>query len=279
MDRFFYYALGAMAALVLVVLGVALLTSGEPTPAPGEADLAVADTTAASPTPDEATDDADQPRFMPQPTPTPSPRTPPNPGKVEVVAYPGFNVVYSLTLGSPLAVQYAMVNDAKPQRYDEPPKVATPDEELIVEAGYFPGRMAAENSIELYFGRTASKFTELMTNLAAFHPGTLEGPWAAFPELEQRWAGTFGWIEVVAGPIFDDPPQQSGGVLIPSGFYRAYRRSYGDTIAFIIPQGASATVMKNYLTSIEAIEAATGMEIFANTVALEERSRVAEAVW
>jgi hypothetical protein len=72
---------------------------------------------------------------------------------------------------------------------------------------------------------------------------------------------------------------QAGGVVIPSAFYRAYRRSYGDCVAFVIPQTATSPKLETYLTSISAIEAATGMSIFPNTIGLEERDQTATAVW
>jgi hypothetical protein len=211
--------------------------------------------------------------------PTPVPWSPPNPGKTTTVIYPGFTVVYSPTLGSPLAVQYAMVQGAKPKIYPAPAKVVTPNPRLIPAAGYARGPMAFPKSIALYFGKAAGMNTNLMTNVAAFDPGTLAGPWNELAELELRYASEYKWIEIVAGPIFSDPPTKVGGVLVPAAFFRVYRRAYGDSMAFIVPQGATSTKMETYLTSISAVEAATGVSIFTNTVPIDARDLTAEAVW
>jgi hypothetical protein len=79
------------------------------------------------------------PIATPTPTPTPLPWTPPDAGEVVAIIYPGFTVVYSVTLGNPVAVQYATVNNAKPKRYQEPVRVKTPDPNLITEAGFMAG--------------------------------------------------------------------------------------------------------------------------------------------
>jgi DNA/RNA endonuclease G (NUC1) len=214
------------------------------------------------------------------PMATPVPWTPPNPGKTTTIIYPGYTVVYSPALGNPLAVQYAMVGGAKPKRYPPPITVKTPKATLIEAAGYQRGEIALQESISLYFGASSGKNTTLMTNLCAFNPACLAGPWAQFAAMEKRYAGDYGWIEVVAGPIFNTPPSRSAnGLVVPDAFYRVYRRSYGDTMAFIIPQTATSTTLTGFLTSIATVEAATGVAIFTNTVTPEERANVATAVW
>lgn len=296
MNRFFYYLLGSLIALIIAFGAISYLRStgvvsadAAPSPSP-----TAAPTLSPSPTPGfllsaetgpGSPPMANMPSLItatPEPfaTPTPIPWTPPYYGKPTTLTYPGYTVIYSTTLNNPLAVQYAMVGGAKPKRWPETPKVRTPPPSLITQAGYARGAMALTRSIDMYFGKQSGKNTELMTNTCAFNPATLAGPWAQFSDLEPKWAGEAGWIEVVAGPIFGNPPSQTAsGLVVPVAFYRAYRRSYGDSIAFIIPQSAVGTELKTYLTSIAAIESATGMAIFANTIGLQDRAVVAPAVW
>jgi DNA/RNA endonuclease G (NUC1) len=211
--------------------------------------------------------------------PTPVPWNPPSYGKVTTVIYPGFTVVYSTALGNPAAIQYAMVQGAKPKRYPQPVKVKTPNPNLFNNAGYSAGTMAFPGSISLYFGKQAGANTSLMPNLCAFDPATLAGPWTKLAEMEMHYASTYKWIEVVTGPIFATPPTQTGGLIVPAAFYRVYRRSYGDCMAFIIPQGAASTKMEAYLTNISSVEAATGLPLFANTLSPEARDQAPAAVW
>lgn len=288
MDRFTTYLLAGLAVLLAVAGGVAYFSRSSesaktprtiaeettPTPTPPSPFSPLASATPST-TPVLAT----PPPMLAAPTPVPVPWSPPNPGKTQTIAYPGFTVVYSITLGNPLAVQYAMVGGAKPKRYGTPATVPTPNARLITAAGYGRGPMALPSSIGLYFGKTSVANTGLMTNIAAMNPAVLNGPWAQFAELEKRWAGEFTWIEIVAGPIFTSPPTAAGGLVIPAAFFRAYRRSYGDAIAFIIPQTATGTDLKPFLTSVSTIETATGMDIFPNTLDLTQREQVAPAVW
>lgn len=298
MDRFTTYLLAGMAVLLATAAGVAYFSrphevaeavkSAAPTPTPGR-----------SPSPFSSagsTDTAQVPvspgsplatpsLLLSAPTttlpaaPTPVPWTPVNPGQVQTIVYPGFTVVYSVTLGNPLVAQYAMVGGAKPKRYPPAVTVKTPSPRLITAAGYGRAQMALGSSIGLYFGKTSVPNTELMTNIAPMAPACLQGPWAQFGPLEARWAGEFGWIEIVAGTIFAAPPTATGGIVIPAAFFRAYRRSYGDALAFIIPQTASGTDLKPYLTSVSTIEAATGMDLFPNTLDLTSREQVAADIW
>lgn len=294
MDRFFFYLLGVMAAVLLAMVAfVSFSRNQKPAAEGGDAKTAVqkAEPTAtpkATPLRWAPSDPNAMPMATPVPIdqtamgaalPTPVPWSPPNYGKTVTVIYPGFTVVYSPTLGSPLAVQYAMVQGGKPKIYPAPAKVTTPNPKLIPAAGYARGPMAFPKSISLYFGKAAGANTNLMTNVAAFDPRTLAGPWSQLAELELRYASEFKWIEVVAGPIFSDPPTRVGGALIPAAFYRVYRRAYGDSMAFIVPQGATSPKMETYLTNISAVEAATGVSIFTNTVSIEERDLKAGAVW
>ncbi|MGH8047122.1 MAG: DNA/RNA non-specific endonuclease [Chthoniobacterales bacterium] len=298
MNRFFYYLLGSLLALV-VTLGAISFFRGSATPDASTAPASGAKKTTPSPSPGAspmasliATPPANSPPMadMPSligatpeaasPAATPVPWTPPNYGQTTTLTYPGYTIVYSPTLLSPLAVQYAMVGGAKPRHWPEPPKIRGQNPALLAKDGYDRGRMALQKSISLYFGKQAGKNTDLMTNCCPFNPACLTSLWTQFDDLEGKWAGEAGWIEVVAGPIFGNPPSQTANrLIVPVAFYRAYRRSYGDTIAFIIPQNAPSADLSKYLTSISVIEAATGMTIFPNTILLEQRTGVADKVW
>ena len=290
MDRFFYYTLGVMAAVLIAAFGIVFYSQNPNVlrePDSLAIDVSKQQQPSVTPTPLPMMGDPAQmassipiPIATPTPTPAALPWTPPDVGKVEAITYPGFTVVYSVTLGNPLAVQYAMVNNAKPKKYPEPIRVKTPDPKEITEAGFMAGPMAMPSSIALYFGKEAGRNASYMTNTSAFFPAALAGPWSQFAELEKTWAGAFGWIEVVAGPVFSNPPRQTAeGLVVPSAFYRVYRRSYGDTLAFLIPQAATSSELTEYLTSIAAVEASTGINIFSDTIMPEARGTVAEDLW
>lgn len=286
MDRFFYYLIGAMAAL-LVTASVVFYMRPRETVETVDPNATPTATPAPTLTPSPWSANSGEPAVMatPEPTPTiapaptPFPWTPPNFGRITTVIYPGFTVVYSDTLRSPLAVQYAMVQGAKPRRYPEPAKVKTLSPKLIADAGYARADLAYEKSISLYFGKQSGANARLMVNSVAMDPATLAGPWTQLSEMERRYSGEYKWIEMVAGPVFGNPPVGVQSLPVPVAFYRVYRRSFGDCIAFVIPQGATSTEMGTYLTSVTAVEAATGVAIFANTLTPEAREQVAAGVW
>lgn len=296
MDRFFYYTLGALAALMLTFGAIGyfkskgvidpaekIATVGGAAPSPTPA-APFDSATGASPSPTSSQVEMpaliDMPAQSAMATPTPVPWAPPNFGTPVTIQYPGFAVVYSPALSSPLAVQYAMVGGAKPRRWPEVKKMRLPVTRLITDAGYARGEMAFKKSISMYFGKQAGANAELATNISAMTPAMAAGPWAQFGELEPKWAGEAGWIEVTAGPVFGNPAMQTAnGVTVPQAFYRVYRRSYGDTMAFIIPQTATDPNLSKYLTSVSAVEAATGMSIFPNTIDLSQRDQPAKVVW
>ncbi len=294
MDRFFYYILAAIATLMLALGGFAYfkgkdaiddavpVATSAAAPSGTPASPFEFGGPAATPTPGqvEMPDVIDMPAQSAMATPTPVPWSPPSYGKTINIQYPGFAVVYSPALSSPLAVQYAMVGGAKPRRWPDVPKLRLPGTKRIAEAGYTRGEMALHKSIAMYFGKQAGANTELATNVSALTPAMAAGPWAEFSELEHKWAGEAGWIEVTAGPIFGNPAMQTAnGVVVPLAFYRAYRRSYGDSMAFIIPQTATDPDLAKYLSSISTIEAATGVSIFPNTIDLAQRDATATVVW
>jgi len=286
MDRFYYYLLGAMAAVLLAGLGVITIThhrdaesAAKPSPTPDVSKTSKATPARPWSTPGDDPTVAATPMLLAAPPRTPIPWQRPDVGKTTAVSYPGFTVLYSLTLMSPLAVQYAMVQGAKPKTYAEPKKVPMLDSRLIAAAGYTRGEMAYAKSISLYFGPSASRNAALMTNLSAMDPATSAGPWAKLSELERQYSGAYKWIEIVAGPILGSPVMGVGKLPVPVAFYRVYRREYGDCLAFVIPQGASATKMDAYLTDIASIEAATGVTIFENTITSAQRNERAATIW
>jgi hypothetical protein len=287
MDRFYYYLLGAMAAVLLVGVGFITFSrhkaveegTATPSPTPAFADLPKATPARPWSTPGIDPNASATPLLMATPAPTPIPWTRPDVGKTTPIIYPGFTVLYSLSLNTPLAAQYAMVQGAKPRTYAEPKKVPMLDSRLIAAAGYARGELAYAKSISLYFGSQASRNASLMTNVCAMDPGTAAGPWAKLSELERQYSGAYKWIEIVAGPILGNPVMGVGKLPVPVAFFRVYRREYGDCLAFIIPQGATSVKMETYLTDIATIEAATGISIFENTISVADRTQKAPAVW
>lgn len=286
MDRFFYYVLGALAAVLVGVVGsIYFSQQADLTRKTAEAAATASPSPSVTPMPSDIQglfgNATGMVPLAPVPVPTAAPVqfAPLNPGRTITVRFPGFSAIYSETLGNPLAVQYAMVGGAAPKKYDPPERVKTPSPRLIDDAGFSRGQMALEQSISLYFGKVSGRNTLLMTNLSPMSTACFSGPWAEFPALEKRWAGEFQWIEVAAGPVFSNPPEQIGGLVIPVAFYRVYRRSYGDCLAFIIPQVAGKTDLVPYLTSVAEVEAVTGMKFFSNTITPEARAEKSADIW
>jgi endonuclease G, mitochondrial len=74
-------------------------------------------------------------------------------------------------------------------------------------------------------------------------------------------------VWVIAGPIFqsDPVPTLTSGIPIPDGFYKiiAYRRGYHGAVkavSFIIPQEPPTDDIFDYFSSVDQIEALTGID-------------------
>lgn len=192
---------------------------------------------------------------------------------VRVLVNTGYVVGYSDALGNPLWAAYR-VGDVElkpaPPRPDEfradPRTTARVESDDYARSGYDRGHMAPNYAIATRYGRAAQEETFLMSNITPQQHALNAGPWQ---KLEQRiatnYAGRFGEVWVVVGPIFGEKPKKlSRRVSVPEAFFMIVideREGGVRAQAFVLPQEAPATGEPGaYLTSIDEIERRTGLD-------------------
>lgn len=190
----------------------------------------------------------------------------------------GYVVGYDEHAKNPAWVAYRLFqveNEAAPERpegFDVDPRtsgrVSSGD---YTGTGYDRGHMAPNFGIGLCYGAAAQEETFLMSNIAPQTPELNRGPWK---DLEQRVARRisqrFDEVWVVTGPIYErgrNPIRFDDGVTVPSAFFKIIVDQTEEGIralALIYPQEPSPDLSDDScLTSIDAIEEATGLDFFA----------------
>lgn len=195
---------------------------------------------------------------------------------VRVLPNAGYVAGYSDALGNPLWAAYRVTDI---ELKDPPPRpdrfvpdlrtVARIDSQVYTGSDYDRGHMAPNYAIATRYGLRAQEETFQMSNISPQRHTLNAGVWK---NLEHRiatnYAGRFGEVWVLAGPVFGANPEKlRRRVAIPGAFYMiVVDESDGRVRAegFIFPQDAPAAArMDDYLTNIDEIERRTGLDFLS----------------
>ena len=137
-------------------------------------------------------------------------------------------------------------------------------------SGYDRGHMAPNYAIDRVFGEAAQQETFLMSNIVPQKPELNQGPWKDLEQtIANRYLRDYQQVWVMTGPIYREPIQRlPTGVAIPAAFFKIIVDVVEPTgvraIGVILPQAAhESDKMSSYLVTIDAIEAATGMDFLS----------------
>ncbi len=189
----------------------------------------------------------------------------------------GFLVGWSDLRGNPLWVTYRVTDIP-----DNAPRLPRPgsfrrdwrslnplDHDSYTRSGYQRVHLAPNYAISRLYGREAQLQTFLMTNISPQRAGLNQKLWQRLEELEvDHFAPRVGELWVITGPIFEAPRERLSSSLlveIPDAFYRIWISpgAIPSALAFRVPQGVRGTEpLTRFVTSIDAIEAATGLDFF-----------------
>ncbi|MFT3828947.1 MAG: DNA/RNA non-specific endonuclease [Opitutaceae bacterium] len=218
------------------------------------------------------------------------------PPRVRLLENRGYTVAYSDGLRSPLWVAYRVwdleripVPPERPDKFVEDPRtVARVRPEDFAGSGYDRGHLAPNYAIATRFGAEAQAETFLMSNIVPQKHALNAGLWR---ELELRAATSyparFREVWVMAGPVLGARPAHlRGGAAVPESCWMVLVDEHEGRVraqAFLFPQDAESDgSLAQYLTSIDRIEALTGLDLFpdlpdAAEAALE--AQIAPRVW
>jgi endonuclease G len=131
---------------------------------------------------------------------------------------------------------------------------------------WMPQPIAPPAALAKAFGQDGANEARLVSNLAPMTAAFTNGLWKRLiKELTVTYPKRFGEIWVYVGPVIRlESSKLASGVPIPDGFY-AIAFDLTDAgglraIAFLVPQDAQDTTLRNYISSISRIEELTGLQ-------------------
>lgn len=198
---------------------------------------------------------------------------------VIVLERTGYEAGFSKATRTPLWVSYrlfAVPESTEAPRpdvdFDDDPDIGLPDlnHESYTNSGYDRGHMAPSSGIGRCYGEAAQLQTFIVSNICPQHPGCNQRAWERFENKESHdYAARLSQVWVVTGPVFDaDAPCEEllSGVRIPAAFYKivvALIEDEPEMLAIVMPNArTNAAPVRHYLTTVDAIEARTGIDFF-----------------
>jgi endonuclease G len=103
----------------------------------------------------------------------------------------------------------------------------------------------------------------LLSNMVAQAASNNRGPWKQLETWSRDWASKGGDFYIISGGIFDPGhPVTGNGLGIPTRLYKIIvEKKSGQSMAYLMPNaGFPVADVPKYQTSIQEIEAATGMK-------------------
>jgi len=193
----------------------------------------------------------------------------------------GFILGYSDLRGNPLWVEYALtVPPADAPSLKRPSHFETDwrginrvSHESYLKSGYDRGHMAPNHAISQLYGKAGQADSFLMTNITPQKPNLNQKWWQRLEEVELSYfAKNFGKVWVITGPVFTGSVERLSSawtVEIPDAFYKIYiteatPNKKPRALGFLVPQTVNGKEpLAQFVTSIDNIEAKTGLDFFA----------------
>jgi len=233
-----------------------------------------------------------------------TPKSTMNASSFEYLDNIGFDVGYSESRQDPVWVGYRVDARRLPGKLPRPDRfeadsrtTARVGHRDYSRSGYDRGHMAPNHAIATRYGRDAQNQTFLMSNIVPQKPALNRQVWRRLEELEaESWAGKFGGVWVITGPIFDDDhrflKRNEPRIEIPDAFFKIVideREGGGVTgpnprvMAFIIPQDVSGDEsLSEFLVSVDWVEQQSGLDLMSDLpddVENAVESGVADGLW
>ncbi|TAL52931.1 MAG: DNA/RNA non-specific endonuclease [Methylovulum sp.] len=194
----------------------------------------------------------------------------------------GFILGYSDLRGNPLWVEYALTPASenghslkRPSRFETDWRsINRVSHDSYQKSGYDRGHMAPNYAISRLYGKQGQADSFLMTNITPQKPNLNQKLWQRLEEAEiDLFAKSFGKVWVITGPVFTGTVERlvsDWTVEIPDAFYKIYITEATPAakpivLAFLVPQTVNGKEpLARFVTSIDKIEAQTGLDFFAD---------------
>lgn len=133
-------------------------------------------------------------------------------------------------------------------------------------SGYSRGHLAPAG--DMAHSKEAMEESFFMSNISPQLRAFNGGIWNELEMTVRDWAFDFDSLYVITGPVLrGEDFEQIGrnGVSVPGSFYKIIavpNREKERTIAFLIPNELSTTHLREYIVTVDSIEARTGIDFF-----------------
>jgi len=173
-------------------------------------------------------------------------------------------VFYKLTNSISSSNEINRTNDFREDPFIKTGSSSTED---YSHSGYDRGHLAPAGSMKTNLESMSESF--YMSNISPQTPGFNRGIWKRLEGKVRYWAKDNDSILVVTGPILDSPIDTIGAnqVFVPRAFYKtllAFKDGKAKGIAFVLPHEKSDKSLYSFATSIDSIEALTGIDFYCN---------------
>jgi endonuclease G, mitochondrial len=200
------------------------------------------------------------------------------PHSILVLTNRGYLSGYCEEIKSPVWVSYRVFQLAAAKSMERPGRFLVDERTRTrvahgdyTHSGYDRGHLAPNYAIGTRYGREAQIESFLMSNIVPQKPRLNRTLWRFLEEREaNEYALNFEEVWVLTGPIFDaNGTRLSSGVEIPEAFYKILLDDEGSgqlrVIAFRIDQDVTGTErLSQFLTTVDAIEAETGLDFLSD---------------
>lgn len=173
-------------------------------------------------------------------------------------------IFYKLTNSNSSSNEINRTNDFREDPFIKTNSSSTED---YFHSGYDRGHLAPAGSMKLNHESMSESF--YMSNISPQLPGFNRGIWKRLEGKVRYWANANDSIFVVTGPILDSPIDTIGpnNVFVPRAFYKtvlAFKDGKAMGIAFLLPHEKSDKSLYSFATSIDSIEALTGIDFYCD---------------
>lgn len=194
----------------------------------------------------------------------------------------GFIVGYSDIRGNPLWVEYALnpIDESipslpRPSKFTKDWRAINRiDHDSYTKSGYDRGHNAPNYAMSHLYGKAGQGDSFLMTNISPQKPRLNQQFWRRLEEVEiKQFTKLADKVWVITGPVFTGSTERllsSWRVEIPDAFYKMYiteakPNQPSKVLAFLVPQTVKGNEpLSQFVTSIDNIEAQTGLDFFSD---------------
>ena len=134
-------------------------------------------------------------------------------------------------------------------------------------SGYDRGHLCPAGDMKLNL--TSMSETFYMSNISPQNPSFNRGIWETLESRVRTWALEKNGVYVVTGPILKNicGTIKNGTISVPCSYYKIVFKDNGNekiAIALILNNQGSSSSLKSFVTSIDNIEALTGIDFFSS---------------